>query len=454
MRVASDLANFTMGEADVLRKAMGKKKPGELMKMRDKFVQGAAQNEIDQEVAARLFDLMESFAGYGFNKSHSAAYAMVTFQTAYLKAHFPVEFMCAFLSSVIEHQERVVFYIKECRKMGIAILPPDINESYENFTVGSGGIRFGLGAIKNVGVNAVKTIVDARKEGKFKSYFDFCQRIDLSQINKRMVENLIVAGCFDSLGLTRKQTLSIMDECMVLASQIKQADNGNQMSLFGDSASMVEEPTTIVKGEWESQEKLIREKEVLGFYVSANPLDSYRHVIELVTTEEIAGLDKGGGEDYVRLVGIPVNLSKKVSRKGDPYARFVLEDLSGRMEVMLFPAAYRQYIDNIKPDTAIIVEGFVDRRDERPKVSLHRVLELKSTLKELHIRLPYEKTDDEGKRELVEILARYPGDMEVCLHLPNKKKILVMDEKFDVDTRLDLKNSLVQIYGKNNVWFN
>jgi len=453
MRVASDLGNFTMGEADVLRRAMGKKKAGELMAMRDKFIQGAAQNNIDGDVATSLFDIMESFAGYGFNKSHSAAYAMISFQTAYLKAHYPVEFMCAFLSSVIEHQERVVFYIKECRKMGISILPPDINESFENFTVAAGGIRFGLGAIKNVGINAVKAIVKARKEGKFKSYFDFCQRVDLSQINKRMVENLIVAGCFDSLGMTRKQTYSIMDECLLLAAQIKQASNGNQMSLFGDAENIVEEPVVVVKGEWENQDKLSREKEVLGFYVSANPLDAYRPVIELVTTDEIAALDKGGGEDYVRLVGIPANLSKKISRKGDPYARFFLEDLSGRMEVMLFPAAYRQYIDHIKPDTAIIIEGFVDRRDERPKISLRRVLELKSSLKELHIRLPYEKTDAEGQQELVNILIRYPGDIEVCLHLPNKK-IVVLDEKFDVDPHIDLKNKLAQMYGKNEVWFN
>jgi DNA polymerase-3 subunit alpha len=361
--------------------------------------------------------------------------------------------MCAFLSSVIEHQERVVFYIKECRKMGIAILPPDINESYENFTVGTGGIRFGLGAIKNVGVNAVKAIVEVRQAGKFTSYFDFCQRIDLSQMNKRMIENLIVAGCFDSLGLTRKQTFSIMDEALQLAARVKQASNGNQMSLFGDTADMVEEPTVVVKGEWDSKEKLVREKEVLGFYVSANPLDAYRNIIELVATDEIAALDKSGGEDYVRLVGIPVNLSKKVSRKGDPYARFFLEDLSGRMEVMLFPAAYRQYINNIKPDIAIIIEGFVDRKDERPKISLRRAAELNNNLKELHIRLPYEKTDSEGKLELVEILGKYPGAIEVCLHLPNKK-IVVMDEKFDVDAQVELKNNLVTMYGKNNIWFN
>lgn len=453
MRVASELANFSMGEADVLRRAMGKKKPEELMAMREKFVQGAAQNHITEDVATRLFDIMESFAGYGFNKSHSAAYALISFQTAYLKAHFPVEYMCAFLSSIIEHQERVVFYIKECKKMGINTLPPDINESFENFTVAPEGIRFGLGAIKNVGKNAVKNIVKARQESEFKSFFDFCQRVDLSQINKRMVENLIVAGCFDSLGMTRKQTFSIMDECMQLAAQVKQISNGNQMSLFGAVEDMVEEPRVMVEGEWDNQDKLSREKEVLGFYVSANPLDAYRSVIDLVTTDEIAVLENGTSEEYVRLAGMPVNLSKRISRKGDPYARFMLEDLSGRMEVMLFPAAYRQYINHIKPDTAIIVEGFVDRRDEQPKISLRKVLELKNKLRELHIRLPYEKSDPAGQKELLHILGRYPGNIEVCLHLPNKR-ILVLDEKFDVDLNLEIKDKLSQLYGKNVVWFN
>lgn len=453
MRVASDLADFTMGEADILRRAMGKKKASELMAMRDKFVRGAAQNNIDEEVATRLFDIMESFAGYGFNKSHSAAYALITYQTAYLKTYYPVEFMCAFLSSVIEHQDRVVFYIKECRKMGIAILPPDINESYENFTVAAGGIRFGLGAIKNVGINAVKAIVEVRSEGKFTSFFDFCQRLDLSQLNKRMVENLIVSGCFDSLGLTRKQTISLMDESMQLAAQIKQASNGNQMSLFGEIETMAEEPAVVVKGEWENSEKLAREKEVLGFYVSANPLDAYRRIMELVATDEIAAIKSSNGEEYVRLVGVPVNLSKKISRKGDPYARFFLEDLSGRMEVMVFPAAYRQHMKTIKPDIPLIIEGFVDRRDEQPKISLRRALELKENLKELHIRLPYEKSDAEGKLELVQTLCKYPGNTEVCLHLPNKK-VIVLDEKYDVNAEIELRNGLAEMYGKNNIWFN
>ncbi len=452
MRVASDLASFSMGEADVLRRAMGKKKASEIMAMRDKFVRGAADNNIDADLAGHLFDIMESFAGYGFNKSHSAAYAMITYQTAYLKTYYPVEYMCAFLSSVIDHQDRVVFYIKECKKMGISILPPDINESFENFTVSAGGIRFGLGAIKNVGINAVKAIVQARREGRFSSFFDFCQRVDLTQINKRMLENLIYAGCFDSLGQTRKQVYSIMDESLILAAQIKQASNGDQLSLFGDTVSMVEEPVAVVKGEWDNQEKLSREKDVLGFYVSANPLDRYREIMDLVTTNEIAAIDSNGDQEYLRLAGIPVNLSKKISRKGDPYARFFLEDLSGRIEVLLFPGSYRQCINQIQPDVAILVEGFLDRRDDQPKISLRRVQELKEHIKEMHVRLFSDSNDAQTRTNLLNIIKGYPGNVEVCLHLPNKS-VRVLDEQYDVGVNRELKARLEDLLGKNNVWF-
>ncbi len=453
MRVASDLANFTMGEADVLRRAMGKKKASEIMAMRDKFVKGAAQNNVEGELAGQLFDIMESFAGYGFNKSHSAAYALISYQTAYLKAHYPVEYMCAFLSSVIEHQERVVFYIKECRKMGIPILPPDVNESFENFTVSGSGIRFGLGAIKNVGINAVRAIVQAREKGLFQSFFDFCQRVDMTQINKRMLENLIYAGCFDSLGKTRKQIYSIMDESMSLAAQIKQVNHGDQISLFGDTASMVEEPAIVIKGEWDNQEKLSREKEVLGFYVSANPLDAYRLVMDLVATDEIGNLEANGEEEYVRLAGIPVNVSRKVSRRGDPYARFFLEDLSGRIEVMLFSSSYRQCIDLIQPDVPIVAEGFLDRRDEQPKISLRRVFRLQEKLGEMHVRLGEDKNDIQTRAELLQVIGRHPGAAEVCLHLPGKK-VRVLDQQYDVQPNPGLKKELELLLGRHNVWFN
>lgn len=453
MRVASDLAGFSMGEADVLRRAMGKKKPEELAAQRDKFIEGAARcNNIDEKTATRLFDIMESFAGYGFNKSHSAAYAMISYETAYLKAHYPVEYMCAFLSSVIDNQDRVVFYLKECQKMRIQVLPPDINESYENFTVTGGKIRFGLGAIKNVGINAVKNIVENRKQSPFTSLFDFCQRVDLAHINKRVMENFIVAGCFDSLGITRKQALSIMDECMELAAQVKQSKSSHQMSLFGDDSSMIEEPRPQVKGELESRDLLNREKEVLGFYVSANPLDEYRNLLPLLTTCQLADLQSNPKDTYVRVAGTVINLNRRVSRRGDSYARFILEDLSGRMEVMVFPSAYRRNANNLESDQVVVMEGYLDTREEQPKISLRRVQPIPANLKELNIRIDDSKDTNDKKEAMVTLLKKFPGEQEVILHMPGRR-VLVLNDNLRVRPHIELKEKLSALFGRENIWF-
>jgi DNA polymerase-3 subunit alpha len=453
MRVAGDLAGFSMGEADVLRRAMGKKKPEELAAQRDKFIAGAARcNNIDEKVAARLFDIMESFAGYGFNKSHSAAYAMISYVTAYLKVHYPVEYMCAFLSSVIDNQDRVVFYLKECKKMGIEVLPPDINESFENFTVAHGKIRFGLGAIKSVGLNAVKNIVESRKEGPFTSLFDFCQRVDLGYINKRVIENFIVAGCFDSLGITRKQALSIMDECIELAAQIKQSQSSQQMSLFGDVSTMVDEPRPLVKGELETRDLLNREKEVLGFYVSANPLDEYRAYLPLLTTYQVADLRSDLSDAYVRVAGTIVNLNRRVSRRGDSYARFLLEDLSGRIEVMVFPSAYRRVGEKLEADQVVVLEGYLDTREEQPKISLRRVQPIPTSLREIDIRIEERYNSALNKEAMVKLIEEYPGDLDVILHLPGRR-VLVLNDNLKIKPVLELKEKLAVLFGRENIWF-
>lgn len=452
MRITEELANFSLGEADVLRRAMGKKKPQELALQRDKFIAGAADNNINENISSRLFDLMESFAGYGFNKSHSAAYALISYQTAYLKANYPVEYMCAFLSSIIDNQDKVVFYLQECQKLGIKILPPDINESFENFTVLQEGIRFGLGAIKNVGHNAVKNIVEVRKKGKFVSLFDFCQKIDLTMLNKRMMEHLIVAGCFDNLNITRKQALSIADDCMDLAAMIKESESDHQLSLFGSIKEMVKEPVPAVSGELRAEDKLRREKDVLGFYVSQNPLDEYRDIMPLVSTYNLADLERATDQLYVRILGMVVNPAHKISKKGDRYARFYVEDLTSRMEALLFPAAYKNYRAFLETDGAVIVEGFYDLKDEQPKIVVQKLRSITTVLKELHIRIPADASFEVDKKELVKILSKYPGAADVILFLPNRKTIM-LDECHMVKPSLELKKELELICGKDNVWF-
>ncbi|NLV15958.1 MAG: DNA polymerase III subunit alpha [Syntrophomonadaceae bacterium] len=452
MQVASELAAFSMGEADGLRRAMGKKKPQEIEKQRDKFVNGAIINGLLQDKASYIFDLMEHFAGYGFNKSHSAAYAMISYQTAYLKYHYPVEYMTAFLSSVIDNQDRVVFYIRECQRMGIKILPPDINESFENFTVAGDRIRFGLGAIKGVGEAAYRSIIAARKEAPFVSLFDFCRRVDLHQVNKRVMENLALAGCFDSLGTCRREALQVMDEMLEIAAGMRAAEESNQLSLFEVGEQEPEEPKPRLKGEFPVSELLTREKEVLGFYVSGNPLEEYRQLIPFYSShqiEETASLRDG---TYVRLVGMVSELSRKISRKGEPWASFTLEDLTGKVEAVIFSAAYRQYGPDLTPDSVISLEGKLTKQDELPKVISRAVTALTTGKPDVHVRLNGKK-DNGLKDQLLEILAHHPGEAPVYLHL-GEGRTIELDHRYWVTVNSQLRSQLERVFGKSQVVVN
>lgn len=450
MQVASELAAFSMGEADGLRRAMGKKKPQEIMNQREKFVSGALRRGLEQETASYIFDLMEHFAGYGFNKSHSAAYAMITYQTAYLKAHYPAEYMTAFLSSVIDNQDRVVFYTKECRRMGVEILPPDINESLENFTITGGRIRFGLGAIKNVGEAAYHSIIEARRDGPFTDLFDFCHRVDLRQVNKRVVENLICAGCFDSLGLTRREALSVMDETLEMAAGLRASEDSNQMTLFATEEQMPEVPRPYKKGEWPVAELLAREKEVLGFYVSGNPLEEYRQVIPFYSTHSVESLAHFSDGTTVRLVGMISGLSQRLSRKGETWASFYLEDLNGRVEVLVFAGAYRQSAAGIKADTAVCVTGKLVNQEDELKVIARSVYGLSLEGQQLHVRLSSSKGNGEPDR-LISMLSNHKGETPVYVHLGDKRTI-ELDRRYWIAISQELKDELEKTYGAGNVY--
>lgn len=451
MQIASQMADFTMGEADGLRRAMGKKKPQEIMKQREKFVQGAVYKSINADTAGHLFDLMENFAGYGFNKSHSAAYAMITYQTAYLKAHYPVEYMCAFLTSVIDNQDRVVYYLKECRRMGINILPPDVNESHEAFTVTGTDIRFGLGAIKSVGETAVNSILKARKDGPFLDLFDFCRRIDLRQVNKRVLENLILAGCFDGLSITRKEALSIMEETLEIAASMNEASNSAQISLFGMDEAVPDPPKPRKLGEFAPSERLRREKEVLGFFVSDSPLEEFRSVIPLITEMNSAELINVPDGTPVTLAGIITSIQRKRNKKGETWAILGLEDFHGKVDVMVFPAAYRENLSSINPDSPVFVEGRVINREDELRVAARLIGPLPEEVGALHMRVT--KPDSNGiKQRLVEVLRKYPGQKPVFLHLPAGKTIQ-MDQAFWVAAGKGLKTELALLVGSDNVWF-
>ncbi len=451
MQVASQIAGFTMGEADVLRRAMGKKKPEEISALRQSFIVGSSIQGIESSISSRLFDLMENFAGYGFNKSHSAAYAMISYQTAYLKTHYPIEYMCAFLSSVIDNQEKIVFYLKECQKLGIDILPPSINDSFENFTVNGKSIRYGLCAIKGVGHNTVKEIVEQRKKGPFKSLLDFCCRVDSNHINKRMLENMILAGCFDNLGMSRLETIAIMEDCMISAAGLKLIEASNQISLFPDNAIMPEEPTPGVRGEYPLLEKLSKERAVIGHYISGNPLDPIKNTWSLIITHGISELNDMD-EGYVRVAGIITTIEKKFSRKGDPYARIELEDFTGKVEVMVFANTLKQYANKLNTDNSLIIEGVYNANDDVPKIIMRRAIEIPKRLSQLNIRISSQRNEDNIRSRILNILEKFSGDLDVIVYLATGKTI-ALNESYSSQASQSLKRELGQLCGKNNIWF-
>jgi DNA polymerase-3 subunit alpha len=325
MQISCDLAGFSMAEADSLRRAMGKKKPEVLSAMKENFLNGSREHDVDSRKAAEIFELMEHFAGYGFNKSHSAAYAFIAYQTAYLKAHYPVAFMAAMLTSFRNNSDKVSYYIQECRRLKIEILPPDVNESLENFTVvGDKYIRFGLAAVKNVGEGAVQAIIAARKQGgSFQSLDDFCQRVDLRQVNKRVIESLILCGAFSSLGAFRSQLMAVLDECIENAQadkKDKESQLSGQVSLFDifeePQQQQVQQNLPSID-EYPKQELLAREKEVLGFYVSGHPLDGYEHILAKRAKTRIAELGRYRDRARVRVGGMATSCRRGTTKRGN-----------------------------------------------------------------------------------------------------------------------------------------
>jgi DNA polymerase-3 subunit alpha len=452
MSIASLLGGFTMGEADILRRAMGKKKPQEIMALREQFLAGAGRNGLDQATASALFDLMENFAGYGFNKSHSAAYALISYQTAYLKAHYPVEYMCAFLSSVIDHQERVVFYLKECRRLGISILPPDINESDENFTVSEGKIRFGLGAIKNVGETAVRAIIEARREGRFVSVMDFFRRVDPRHLNKRVLENLVLAGAFDGLGMSRRETLSVLEQCLALGAGMREAAASPQLTLFGAESVAVEDPAPAEPGEFPPAERLRREKEVLGFYVSGNPLAEYREVLPLYITHELGQVAELEDGARVHVAGIVSAVKKHRNKKGEAWASLVLEDFSAKVAAVVFPAVFRRQGACLQADGAVLAEARVMRGEEGVKLAIEGVAAVPAAVNALHVAVGEQLDADAGRERLLAVLARHRGAVPVYLRLPGRR-VLKLDPSWWVRASVELKQELGEVCGPRNVWF-
>lgn len=421
MQIASELASYTMGEADLLRRAMGKKIHEEMEAQKNRFLQGAKKNQINEGKAIKIFDLMAKFAGYGFNKSHSAAYALISYQTAYLKTHFPVEFMAACLSIDRGNSDRVVLHLSDCRKQNIKVLPPDINESDLDFKVVESTIRFGLAAIKNVGEIAIQSLLDARsKNGVFKDLFDLCKRVELRQVNKKVLESLIKCGAFDSMNAPRSTWMSNLEKILELASKDQRDERVGQSSLFGGGASTSRVQLDQV-AEWDEADRLRFEKESVGFYISGHPLLKYQTSMDLFGNSKTSELVEKKNQSTVRMGGIISTLKEISTKKGDRMAFATLEDLQGQTELILFPEVYRQSIELVKSEQPLYVIGKVDVGEDQAKIIAEKVcyLDQADSMFEgkVHIHIDASDMKDEDLNQLKTLLTKYKGNCYVILHM-------------------------------------
>ena len=435
MQISNRLAGYSLGDADILRRAMGKKKPEEMAAQRERFLEGAKAKGLPQKKVEKIFDLMEQFAGYGFNKSHSAAYAYLAYVTAYLKAHYPREFMSALLTSETGNTDKVVKYINECREMGLAVLPPDVNSSGRDFTPDGEGIRMGLSAIRNVGASAADAIIEARAKGApFRSLYGLCERVDLTSLNRRVLENLIKCGAMSSLPGNRAQLTAAIDQAMESGQRAWKDRQSGQTGLFGMASEAPEDAEHPLPAlpDWTTDQKLANEKEVLGIYVTGHPLDEYSDkVAELAThdTETLEGLERGA---EVALCGILTGIQRRRNREGKLWAAMRIEDRKGGVEAMVFTTQYDRLLTSLVEDQAVLVRGAaLPEENGPPKISIQEIVPLQVARVNLprliSIRVSVGANGTVDKAEaLNQLFARKQGETEVRLRLEKPRDFSVI----------------------------
>jgi len=454
MRIASSLANFSLEDADILRRAMSKKDPKEMEMQKEKFIQGAKKNRIPLAKAEKIFDHMSKFAEYGFNKSHSAAYALIAYQTAYLKAHYPIEFMAASLTSEVQNADKIVKYIAECREMGIDILPPDINESFRDFTVVGNQIRFGLAAVKNVGDAAIEAILTEREErGKYKSLSDFCLRVDLRKVNRRVIESLIKCGAFDFSKVYRSQMLTVLEEFLEQSQWLHRKKEEAQLSMW--APAQVERMERYPDIEEFPEDQLIAfEKETIGFYISRHPLTRYQEEIKKFTDQDTSALSHLPNGSEVRLCGLVSGLKEIVTKKGDRMAFLTLEDLKGFVEIILFPEIFKSAMDCLRGGTPIFVRGTLDLSEEQVKIKGIEIRPLSeislATSPTLHLRIPIVSLKKGQLEQLREIFLEHQGSTPIFLHFMNRDQqeiIIAPSEVYRVDPSPHFQSKVKNLLG-------
>ena len=455
MQITSALAGFTLGQADIMRRAMGKKKASVLASMKQDFVDGAKrEHAIPEQLSEQIFALLQHFAGYGFNKSHSVAYALVAYQTAYLKAHWRPQFMAAFLNSVIGDSDKLSWYISVCRNDKINILPPDVNESGYRFTVhANNSIRFGLAGIKSMGEAAVKEIIQSREEGgPFQSLADFCNRVSMRLVNRRALENLIRSGAMDSFGAKRSQLLAIMDRAAEQGAASQKDRANGQVNLFGDEETLA--ATEILLPNIEELSKSIilqNEKELLGFYVTDHPLSEYQEALKrYMPLYQFLGETAIKDGQPVRVAGIISNCNIKNTKRGDTMALLTLEDFSGRFPIIVFSRVYHEFIKEVHEDNIVAIEGRFSVDERESKIVAHRVVRLSNAAPtEVRIKIEPYLENPLVQRELMNVFTRYHGNDVVYLKLMGSRKIVKTTANFWVNSRAEgFKEAIEKILGQ------
>jgi len=457
MEIAARMAGFTLGQADLLRRAIGKKKMEILDEQRQLFINGSVENGYSRELAAETYDLILKFASYGFNKSHAAAYAMIAYQTAYLKANYPVEFMAALMTVYYSNSDKVALYIADCKRMNIELLPPDINESDTHFTpTGESRIRFGLAAVKNVGLGAIDSIIQARKEKPFVSMRDFVSRVDMRSCNRKVMESLVKCGAFDSLGGHRAQYLAIIDDVLAQGQSVQRERENGQISMFtlmdeSVKEEMLDDNLPDIEP-FSDKERLFLEKEMLGLYISGHPLGPYRTILEnMPNLTPCAQLSSAGDNNHVKVGGIIVAVRSFFTKKNKQMAFVKLEDLTGSVELVVFPDMYEKSAFMLEEDSMLLVEGRTDLKEEEDVKILAETIKPLNREKKLLRLVIGEEHNSELLRDLKDTLVAENGEVPVCLFFKNDKKTLILNEEYWVRDHPTCFKRLENLLGPKSV---
>ena len=452
MQIAGAIGGYTMAEADILRKVMSKKKPSEMEKEKPKFFDGARHNNITEKKTKKIWEQMETFAEYGFNKSHSTAYAMISYETAYLKANYPVEFMAALLTSEKDNRDKIIKYINSCKDMGINVLPPDINESQSDFSVAGENIRFGLAAVKNVGIGAIDSIISVREnEGRFKSFNDFCNRVDMRKINKRMTESLIKCGAFDSLGYHRRQLIEYY-EGIVDSAQRRHKDKSTGQTSFFDSLERendedidpFQQVAIADVAEWDHQELLAYEKETLGFYITGHPLFRFADRLSTLVNVDTSSINDKKDREAVVFAGVVSNIREVTTKKKDIMAYITIEDLKGSVTVIFFADIYRSAFGLLHSEEPVLIKGTIDSGEEGVKVIASELTALANAGEQpyntVHFFIDVSKSSFEEIESLKILLKEHKGKYDGFIHILNGESEVVV--YLGKECRLELTDEL------------